>query len=121
VATAEAHPLIDRIASAVAAAGLTQHALADIVGCNQSGISNRMRGKTAWRVNELDVLARALDVSLSQLLGAEPSEKAGNRVSAAPMTGVRRGQISAGPTRRPKQPSQVDVNGKGKRRKTAAP
>jgi transcriptional regulator with XRE-family HTH domain len=119
VAIAEAPPLVDRIASAVADAGLTQYRLAEILGCNQSGVSNRIRGKTAWRVNELDILARTLDVPLNVLLGAEPSVRsAGNRVSAAPKTGVRRGQISAGPTRRPKQPQPVDdLNGKGKRKK----
>jgi transcriptional regulator with XRE-family HTH domain len=118
VATAEAPPLVDRIASAVADAGLTQYRLAEILGCNQSGVSNRIRGKTAWRVNELDILARTLDVPLSQLLGAEPSIKREDRVSAAPSTGVRRGQTSAGPVPLPEQP-QSDVNGKGKRSKKA--
>jgi transcriptional regulator with XRE-family HTH domain len=99
--------------------GVTQASLAATLGLHQSTVSRKLSGEIAWRVNELDKLARALDVPLSQLLGAEPSIKRENRVSAAPSTGVRRGQTSAGPVPLPEQP-QPDLNGRGKRRKAAA-
>ena len=55
----EAPTLTDRVASAIAAAGWTQDRLAEILGLHQSGISNRLHGKTAWRVDELDKLPAA--------------------------------------------------------------
>jgi transcriptional regulator with XRE-family HTH domain len=68
VAVAET-PLVDRIALAVADSGLTQDHLARIIGCAQSGVSQRLHGKVSWRVNELTLLSRALDMPLSELLG----------------------------------------------------
>jgi transcriptional regulator with XRE-family HTH domain len=118
--TAAEVPLNDRIWVAMRVAGLTHYDLAKRLGVSQSGVSRRLSGEYAWRDTELAELARLLNVSLSQLLGAEPSIKRENRVSAAPSTGVRRGQTSAGPVPLPEQP-QPDLNGGRKRRKTAAP
>lgn len=103
------------VAEVMTQEGVTQASLARTLGLHQSTVSRKLSGEIAWRVNELDILARSLGLPLARLLGVEPSAvSAGDTVSAAP-TGVRRQQTSAGPARHPKQPPQL--NGKGRRPK----
>lgn len=61
--------------------GLTQADVATILGVSQVSVSARLRGKVAWRVNDVQVLAAHLGIPTTALLGettaapfhAEPS------------------------------------------------
>lgn len=52
----------------VARRGLTQAALADVIGVSQSQLSKRLRGVIPFDVNELAAIAKALDVPIADLL-----------------------------------------------------
>jgi transcriptional regulator with XRE-family HTH domain len=53
----------------VARAQLSQHQLAEILGIPQSSVSRRLRGKTPFRVDELEKLAGVLGVHPAVFLG----------------------------------------------------
>lgn len=53
--------------------GLTQADLSNQLGISGAGVSNRMTGITAWDINELDTVARYLDLPLTALLPTEAS------------------------------------------------
>jgi transcriptional regulator with XRE-family HTH domain len=49
--------------------GVTQASLAATLGLHQSTVSRKLSGEIRWTLNELDLIARALDTTLSDLLG----------------------------------------------------
>lgn len=51
---------------------MTQTALAGVLGLPQSAVSNRLRGKVAFSVDELETVAGALGVHPAVLLGGTP-------------------------------------------------
>lgn len=64
---------MDRVAAEVRAnmarIRMTQTELAQILGLPQSAISNRLRGKVAFDIDELETVANALGVHPAALLG----------------------------------------------------
>lgn len=60
----------DEVRAAMARKRVSQTKLADILGISQAAVSRRLTGEVAFDVNELSVLAGALDVSLATLLVA---------------------------------------------------
>ena len=121
--------------------GVTHTDLAHVLGCHKSTVGRKLTGDSPWRLGELYLISEYYDVPVSKLLGdgpdgagSSPRERAGSTpfkpqqsgkqtvgldgpADLAPSTGVRRRQTSAGPARRPKQPTKPDLNGKGKRSK----
>lgn len=78
--------LTDRVASEVRAQmariRMTQTALAVVLGLPQSAVSNRLRGKVSFSVDELELVAGALGVHPAALLGGNgpsPSDPVTNR------------------------------------------
>lgn len=67
--------LTDRVASEVRAQmariRMTQTALAVVLGLPQSAVSNRLRGKVSFSVDELELVAGALGVHPASLLGGD--------------------------------------------------
>lgn len=57
--------------------GLTQTTLARHLGISQVAVSTRLRGVTAFDVNELTTVAAVLDVPLATLLPTEPAAPTG--------------------------------------------
>lgn len=55
----------------LARAGRTQAWLAGVIGISQQSVSDRLRGGTAFDVNELTRVADALDVAVTALLTTE--------------------------------------------------
>ena len=49
--------------------GLTQKNIAEILGVSQASISEKLRGKIAFNLNDLVVISAALRLSLGELLG----------------------------------------------------
>lgn len=54
---------------AVTRAGLTNRALADILDTSHGSIDRRLRGVTAWRLDELTRLAQHLGITVAELIG----------------------------------------------------
>ena len=52
----------------MAVRAVTQMQLADVLGLSQTGISNRLRGKTPFDVNELGAIASAFNVAPGDLV-----------------------------------------------------
>lgn len=78
--------LTDRVASEVRAQmariRMTQTALAAVLGLPQSAVSNRLRGKVAFSVDELETVSAALGVHPAALFGGNgpsPSDPVTNR------------------------------------------
>jgi predicted transcriptional regulator len=46
-----------------------QREIADSLGMSQAAVSKRLAGVVPWDVNELDVVARVLEVPVTTLLG----------------------------------------------------
>lgn len=59
------------IRAEMARRGLRQKDLAQLLGISVAGVSDRLRGNTPLRVDELFAIAEALDVTPSMLLGPE--------------------------------------------------
>lgn len=55
----------------MARAGVTQAALAKVLGLSQAAVSARLLGKTPFDINELTTIAATLDIPLSDLLPRE--------------------------------------------------
>ncbi len=53
--------------------GRTQSDIATALGISQTAISRRLSGFVPWDVNELELVATALDVPLADLLPSEAS------------------------------------------------
>ncbi len=53
--------------------GRTQSDIATALGISQTAISRRLSGSVPWDVNELELVATALDVPLADLLPSEAS------------------------------------------------
>jgi transcriptional regulator with XRE-family HTH domain len=113
-----------RLAEAMPATTRIQARVASILGISSSSVSRRLSGKVAWRVDELDKLARALRVSLSDLMadavvgaGSSPRQREGStpfhRQDGRKQKGTGR---ALGP--RAGKSTADDLN--GKRRKKAA-
>ncbi len=51
--------------------GRTQSDIATALGISQTAISRRLSGSVPWDVNELELVATALDVPLADLLPSE--------------------------------------------------
>ena len=65
-----------RLAAARAAAGLTQERLANIVGTEQTRVSDWERGATTPRPGLIPELAAAVGMDALEFLGADPAEPA---------------------------------------------
>jgi transcriptional regulator with XRE-family HTH domain len=63
------------VRAAVARARVEQSAIADLLGKSRPAVSDRMHGRTHFRVDELQAIAAFLEVPLEQLL-APASEEA---------------------------------------------
>jgi transcriptional regulator with XRE-family HTH domain len=50
--------------------GKTQQALAHQIGMKQQSLSRRLRGETRFSIDELQLVAEALEVPLGELVGA---------------------------------------------------
>lgn len=61
------------IRAELARRGSTQADLSQQLGISPAGVSNRITGLTPWDINELDTVARYLDLPLAALLPAEAS------------------------------------------------
>lgn len=59
----------DNVAAEMKRRRLSQSVLAQHLGLSQAAVSARLRGVTSWRVDELQVVADALGVPISTLLG----------------------------------------------------
>lgn len=59
------------IRAEVARRGLTQAALAEVIGVSQSQLSKRLRGVIPFDVNEVAAIANALDVPITELVTAK--------------------------------------------------
>lgn len=57
-----------RVRGLVAEAGINQREAADIIEVSQQGMSRRLTGTTPFTLDELEVLAERLDVSLAYML-----------------------------------------------------
>ncbi|MBN9209317.1 MAG: helix-turn-helix transcriptional regulator [Microbacterium ginsengisoli] len=53
---------------------ITQTALGRMVGIDQSSLGKRLRGERGWSLDDLRVVAEALNVSKAYLLGEEGHE-----------------------------------------------
>jgi transcriptional regulator with XRE-family HTH domain len=53
--------------------GISQTTLAEKLALTQPSISSRLRGQVAFNVDELAVVAEALDVPLAALLAEQPA------------------------------------------------
>ncbi len=53
--------------------GRTQSDIATALGISQTAISRRLSGSVPWDVNELELVATALDVPIAELLPTEAS------------------------------------------------
>lgn len=62
------------VRAAMAARRVEQAAIADLIGKSQPSVSDRLTGKTEFRVGELQAIAQFLAVPLEQLLAAAPAE-----------------------------------------------
>jgi transcriptional regulator with XRE-family HTH domain len=51
---------------------LTQAALGERVGIEQSGLAKKLRGQRGWALAEIVAVADALDVTIASLFGEEP-------------------------------------------------
>ena len=60
------------IRAEMARRGVTQKALSEALGINQSGVSERLNGNVPLRVDELLQIAALLDVPVSTLAPSEP-------------------------------------------------
>lgn len=91
--------LTDRVASEVRAQmariRMTQTALAAVLGLPQSAVSNRLRGKVAFSIDELEKVSAALGVHPAALLGGNgPSPTPGSTLrSYHGLTTVRDGNL----------------------------
>ena len=54
--------------------GVCQETLAAQMGLSWSALSNRLRGRTRWTINDLAAVSEALDVAVSTLLAPPPSD-----------------------------------------------
>lgn len=59
----------------MARAGLSQTAVAELLGINPSQVSARMRGRIPWRVAELQIIAHHIGVPMADLID-DPAGKA---------------------------------------------
>lgn len=57
-------------------AGITQVAIADVLGIDQPAISKRHRGATPWRAHELQVLSEKFDIPIERFYASEPTAAA---------------------------------------------
>lgn len=64
------------IRAEVARRGLTQAALAEVIGVSQSQLSKRLRGVIPFDVNEVAAIANALDVPITELVTAKAGSAA---------------------------------------------
>jgi transcriptional regulator with XRE-family HTH domain len=63
------HTVADNVRAEKARRGVTQAALAKALGMSQQALSRRLVGEVAFDVDELDIIARHLDVPTAELLG----------------------------------------------------
>lgn len=74
----------EEVRAQLARARMTQTQLAEILGLPQSAVSNRLRGKVPFSVDDLEVVAGALGVHPATLLGGR-----GDRPEPPPATTAR--------------------------------
>lgn len=72
----------NRISGALAAAGVTQSALAARLGLSQGQVSQRIRGAIEWRLSELRVVAEMTSTPVAELVG-EPEPDAQQTIAKA--------------------------------------
>jgi predicted XRE-type DNA-binding protein len=65
-------PMAGQVRAVLERAGLTQVAIAEVLGIDQPAISRRYRGATAWRAYELQLLADRFDLHIADFY--EPAE-----------------------------------------------
>lgn len=53
-------------------AGTTQRGISRATGIAEATISNKMTGRTSWTLNDLQLVARALHVTIAELVGTIP-------------------------------------------------
>lgn len=66
----------DNIRAELARKRMTQQQVASVLELSQASVSDRLVGRTAWKVNELTRLAEALDVPVASLLDAPSASRA---------------------------------------------
>lgn len=77
--------------------GVTQMRLSQVLMVSQTGVSKRLRGKIAFDVNEMGILADFFDVDPTELLGATKNPRPGPDGGSRGDTGRARGVIRAYP------------------------
>lgn len=75
---------MDQIAQAVRASGRTHRSLAAALGLTPPSFSDRMSGRIRWSLVDAVALAKELDVSLDELVGAQDLELGYALTEAAP-------------------------------------
>lgn len=75
LATATREQIGANVRAALEANGLTQQNLADALGRSQTVISDRLRGVTHFRVDELQIVARLTGTTLDELVATAPAER----------------------------------------------
>jgi transcriptional regulator with XRE-family HTH domain len=64
------NPVTSNVRAEMARRDLTQQTLASRIGMKQQSLSRRLRGETRFSIDELQLIADALDVSITDLLSA---------------------------------------------------
>jgi len=64
-------------------AGVSQRWIGEQLGLSQPQVSQRIHGHVEWRNSELEALARALDVPVSDFLPTDRTEPAVDELAAA--------------------------------------
>lgn len=88
----EAATIAENVATLLHRAQMSQRGLATVTGLAHSTISHKMTGRTDWTVRDLTVIANALSVSPTELLGTLPDRDEWDR-----RRGTRRTPAAAGP------------------------
>lgn len=82
--TPTARQIAENVAVLLVRTDMTNKDLGRILGISPQSVGQRLRGRIEWRAAELDVLARALHVTPSELMGRLPDFKEWDRRTAAP-------------------------------------
>lgn len=65
------NPVQDRVSAAVRLSPLTGREWADLLECSPQGVSDRLRGRTAWTLADTMTIAATLRVSVDALVGTD--------------------------------------------------